>query len=140
MLYILCGIPGSGKTTYARKLAKELNAMLYSYDERPGANQLGKMNSSHVAMWQDILNDLNSGNDVICDDVHTTKKQRASILDALKDANCRKVLVVMSTPLNLCIERNANRPNRIPDIIIRSIYKTYDSPTLDEGWDEIIYI
>lgn len=31
-LYILCGLPGAGKTTYAKSLAKDKNAKLFSLD------------------------------------------------------------------------------------------------------------
>lgn len=139
MLYTLCGIPGSGKTTYSKQLAKQLNATLYSYDEQPDANKLGKIASSHRAMYQYIINDLQDGKDVICDDLHTTKQQRIDLINALEHIDCKKVLIVMNTPLDMCIERNENRSNRLSKCIITAINKTYEHPSLDEGWNEIIY-
>lgn len=32
-LYVLCGLPGSGKTTFSQKLKEKYNAKLYCYDE-----------------------------------------------------------------------------------------------------------
>jgi tRNA uridine 5-carbamoylmethylation protein Kti12 len=138
ILYAVCGIPGSGKTTYSRQLAKELGAKLYCYDERPDGNHLGKIESSHIEMWRDIFTDLNNGEDVICDDLHTTKRERVSILHAVNDSNCKKVLIVMETPLEVCLERNANRINRLPDNVVKAIHRSYEPPTFGEGWDEII--
>lgn len=139
MLYVLCGIPGSGKTTYAQRLANELGATLYSYDEQPDANRLGKLVSSHMEMWRHITNDLRNGKVVVCDDINTTKRQRLEVLSAFNNIECKKVLIVMNTPLNVCIERNENRPNRLPKCTITAINKTYEAPSLDEGWDQIIY-
>ena len=45
----------------------------------------------------------------------------------------------MNTPLEECICRNAQRPNPLPHFIVNSFYKKFEEPTLDEGWDEILY-
>lgn len=139
MLYIMCGPPGSGKTTYSQQLAQQLNAKLYCYDDIPQSSNPKKFEMLHKQMWSDILQDLQQGFDVVCDDLHTTLKQRSDILRALKSVECKKVLIVMTTPIWLCLERNQNRPNHLPDMVITSIHKTFEQPTLEEGWDEIIF-
>ena len=138
MIYILCGMPASGKTTYSQQLAKQLNAKLYCYDDIPQSSNPKKFEMLHKQMWANILNDLQQGFDVVCDDLHTTKKQRADILNAVKNAECEKVLIVLNTPLEICLERNRNRKRRLPDFVVTSIHKTFERPTLNEGWDKII--
>ena len=140
MLYILCGIPGSGKTIYSRTLARQLNAKLYCYDDIPQSSNPSKFEALHGRMWADILDDLRSNNAVVCDDLHTTKKQRIDILNAVKEVDCRKTLIVMNTPLEECIIRNANRKDRLPDCILTYIHKTFEPPDLSEGWSEILYL
>ena len=139
MLYVLCGIPGSGKTTYSQQLAEKLNAKLYCYDKIPGSSHPKKFVMLHKQMWMRISRDLREDHTVVCDDLHTTIKQRSDILNALKEVDCKKVLVVMTTPLEECLIRNRNRKARLPDFVLEDIHNKFEQPTLEEGWDEIIF-
>ena len=73
----------------------------------------------------------------MCDDLHTKPVWRNDILSAV-DASCRKIIIVMTTSLDECLRRNANRKARLPDFLLRSLHETFQFPTLDEGWDEIL--
>lgn len=140
MLHILCGIPGSGKSTLSRQLAEQHNAILHCYDDIPGAHSPSKQEGVHQAMYERIVQDLRDGKEVVCDDLHTTKDMRQKLLDALCGVECVKVLHVMQTPLDVCIERNRNRhPGRLPDFVVTGCHSRYEAPSLSEGWDEIIY-
>lgn len=139
-LYVLCGIPGSGKSTLAQQIAVQCNAKLHCYDSLPNAHTTGKTESVHEQMWGNIVADLVAGNDVVCDDLHTKKQWRQDILDALSDIECKKILVVMDTSLEKCLHRNANRATCLPDFVVCDLYNKYEPPTLDEGWDKIIYV
>lgn len=140
ILYILCGIPGSGKSTLAQKIAVQHTAKLHCYDSLPNAHTTGKTKTVHEQMWRDIAADLIAGNDVVCDDLHTKTQWRRDILDALYGVECKKILVVMDTPLEECLRRNANRTARLPNFVVCDLHGKYEAPTLDEGWDEIIYV
>ena len=89
-------------------------------------------------MIQPIVDALTNGKSAVADSVFTYVKQRKIILDAVKDISCRKILVYMTTPLDECLRRNANRKNHLPDFVVESFFQTIEPPTLDEGWDEII--
>lgn len=92
-------------------------------------------------MYAAIAQDLREGKTVVCDDLHTTKDKRKKLLAALDGIACTKVLHVMRTPLELCLERNRNRhPGRLPDFVVTDCYSRYEEPTLSEGWDDIQYI
>lgn len=137
-IYVLCGIPGSGKSTLAKKIAKEYNAKLYIFDELPGAHNPQTTKQVHQQMWSSIFEDLSNGYDVICDDLHTTVEWRNNILSTISNIKCKKILVVMNTPLEECLKRNVNRLACLPDFVLYDLYNKYESPTLNEGWDEII--
>lgn len=138
-LTVLCGIPGSGKTTLSEQLSIEQGAVLYCFDKRPGAFSPTKAAGARRQMWGDIAEDLRAGKSVVCDDLHTRVLLRKNLLTAVSDVDCHKVLVVMTTPFDECLRRNAARKARLPDILIRGINNAYEPPTLDEGWDEIVY-
>lgn len=137
-LIVLCGIPGSGKTTLSKQLAEQYNAKLYCFDNLPKAHHPKYANDVRTQMWLDIAEDLRNGHSIVCDDLHTKLKWRSGLLSAICGIPCEKKLVIMETPLQECIRRNANRKFRLPDNIIIRIHHSYETPIIDEGWDEII--
>lgn len=140
MLFVFCGIPGGGKTTLSKQLSEQHNAKLHCFDSLPNAHHPKYYESVRSQMWADITNDLRNGHAVVCDDLHTKLKWRKGLLSAVADTPCKKVLVVMTTPLEECLRRNANRERRLPDSVVANIHASYEPPTYDEGWDKIIYM
>lgn len=137
--YVLCGIPGSGKTTLSHKLSVEYNAKLYCYDDMPGANQPGTYTQTHVTMWKNVVHDLQEGVPVVVDDIHTTLAMRETALSALAGVDCKKTIIVMRTPYDVCVLRNASRVSHIPVSIIQSLHMRFQPPTFKEGWDNIVH-
>ncbi len=132
-LIILCGIPGSGKSTISKKISKKYNAIRLSFDE---------MNCfKYCQIIKPALEKLKKGNNVIIDALFDRKKYRNELLISIKDIKCKKTLIFMNTPLEECIRRNEQREgdSKLPIFIIEDIYNSFEPPTLDEGWDEIIY-
>lgn len=59
------------------------------------------------------------------------------LLEAVKDKPYKKTCIWIDTPLEECIQReDRNRPIEI--ILLHA--DTFEPPTYDEGWDEIIVI
>lgn len=137
--YVLCGIPGSGKTTFSQELANDTNSKLYHFDDIPESRDPVKSKDAKEKMYQEILKDLSTGHDVILDNLHTKLKWREDLLNIVKDINCKKILIVMTTSLEECLSRNRQRKARLPDFVIRTLSQNYEVPTIDEGWDEIIW-
>ncbi len=138
-LYVLCGIPASGKTTLARGLAEATNSKLYCFDDISGFNNPSKSKQLKQQMYNDVYNDLLAGNSIVIDDLHTQKEWRENLLFIVKDINCKKILIIMDTSLNECLSRNKKRKNRLPDFVIKLLHQRYESPSTEEGWDEIIW-
>jgi tRNA uridine 5-carbamoylmethylation protein Kti12 len=130
-LIVLCGIPGSGKSTISKQLAEEHNATCHSFDE------LRLLRRSDFIPY--IKDSLESNNNVVADAPHTDKKTRLELLNAIKHVDCKRILVFMNTPFDECVRRNAQRKNPLPFFILKSFEKELEIPTLDEGWDEILY-
>ena len=140
MLYVMCGIPASGKSTYAKQLASEQNAKLYVYDDIVGKHSILKRSSIYRQMWEDIVYDLSQGETVVYDDTTLTKNQRMDILKMCSHLDCDKVIIVMNTPFNVCVHRNEHREQRVIRSALLSARNTFQRPTLDEGWNDIIDI
>ena len=131
-LIVLCGIPGSGKTTMSKQLAKDYNAIHCSFDELNLARRQD--------LFPHITQSLEANHSVIADAPHTDKKIRMKLLQTTDHLDCKRILIFMNTPFEECVRRNASRQNPLPFFILQSFYQTMQPPTLDEGWDEIITI
>lgn len=113
---------------------------MHCFDKRKEAFNPQTASAVRLQMCEDIAEDLRKGNAVVCDDLHTLKRWRLDLLKAVSGIECRKVLVVMDTPVDECLRRNAKRSFHLPDTVIHHLSKSYEAPTLDEGWDEIVYV
>lgn len=129
LLIIFCGSPASGKTTLSKMISEERNVVRLSFDE------MGYL--QHKELIRPIIDALKNTENVVVDAVFTRISQRKLILDATKDIDCKRILIYMDTPLEECLRRNAQRPNPLPDFMVRDIYNSIELPTLDEGWDDI---
>lgn len=137
-LYLLSGIPGSGKTTLAHQLAEQHSATVHSYDDLPGANTKASMDGSVKQAWLHTIHaDLQNGKSVICDGLNLTVAERKELLFYVADVPCKKVLYVKVVPLETCLQRNRERKARLPDFVVEQSAERMEAPTKDEGWDAI---
>ena len=141
MLFIcLCGIPASGKSTFSKTNLSFENVKLYECDEFFNNIKNKKTNEIIHIFHQHICNDLAVGNNVIVDGTYTIKRTRLELLDAIKDIDCKKIIIVLTVALEECLLRNQNRDKKIPEYDINDMHKNFQFPELSEGWDEIIEI
>lgn len=139
-IYALYGLPGSGKTTYSTQLAEQCEAKIYHYDEFKIGSRPQDSEATHQRLFALIIEDLRNGHDVVLDDLHLALEWRTRLLRALDGVPCTKVLLVMTTPLDECICRDAGRPKPLGEHIIKHLHGRYQPPSLDEGWDDILFI
>lgn len=119
-LYVMIGIPGSGKSTFSRNvLCKMHNATHVSRDEIRGrfakdySEEFVKDNESLV--YKEYIDSIGVGllvGDVIADATQYTAKSRKNLLKNLSLNNVDVVYIVMNTPLKVCKERNSSRKGR----------------------------
>ena len=164
-LYVMVGIPASGKTSVCKELEKK-GVKIFSTDAirhelfgdealqyteewliehaYNGADEhLEKSDFASLEVfriqYERINAELKIGHDVVADAVNNSVKVRKKML-----SNCSKyadkiVANVMATPYELCLERNSKRDRTVPPYIMKLLADDYEEPTLDEGFDEIIY-
>lgn len=128
-VYVMCGVPGSGKTTTSKKMTEELGLERFSFDEMHCF--------SLESFMRPALEALQQGRSVVLDTVNLRVNVRKKVLQAMAGIPCKKVVVYMDTSLDECIRRNANREAHLPEHVIQSTYRALQKPTLDEGWDEV---
>lgn len=147
-LYVMCGIPGSGKS-YAAKQITEKFTKYVSRDEvrfsmlKEGQDyfsQERKVFSAFIGQIQALLND---GYNVIADATHLNRGSRAKLLNAL-DLDGVKVIAfdMFDVPFEVCVERNAQRSGRerVPDDAMKNMKRYSSRPTQAEGFDTILKV
>lgn len=139
--YMLSGLPGSGKSTYAEKL-KEEGVIIHSSDnireELGNVNDQSKNTEVFEILHKRIKNDLQDGKSVAYDATNINRKRRVSFLQELKNIPCNKTCVLVATPFEECLKQNNNRDRKVPEEVIWNMYKNFNVPCKQEGWDDII--
>lgn len=149
-LILMMGIPGCGKSTFAKKLAKWIpNTKIVSRDEiRFNLLKAGDEYFKHEKkVWKvfvKTINDyLHEGFNVIVDATHINRQSRSKILKEIgKDAYGRCDVFYMRTPIARCLRQNAQRDNRarVPEKVIKDFWERKKTPILEEGFDNIYYV
>lgn len=142
---ILCrGIPGSGKTTWAKQWALEDPEHRVRFNNDDIRNMLGKY---WVPSREDLvkslrsvflLNSMSYGFDIVIDNMNLNPKELEyynRVLDGWNNPEWVTPNVVKPKyslefkdffiPLQECIERDSKRPNPIGEEVIRKTYERY---------------
>ena len=140
-LIILCGLPGSGKTTYAIDYIKKYGGYRLSSDDirerlYGDASIQGNPHEVFSLMQSRAVAALNQGTTVVYDATGITRKDRAGIISA-----CPKFVQIechiIWAPIETCIKRDAARERTVGKDVIDRMVKRFQVPFYDEGIHDI---
>ena len=141
VLIVMCGLPASGKSTYAEWLAEsgifcsvcpdKIRGELYGDENIQGDGGL-VFTIAHAR-----IKDLGQGgNNVVFDATNTNAKRRKELVKKMRPYFDVIILKWFNTPINVCFERNAKRERQVPEEVIRHMAQNFfNKPTIDEGFD-----
>ena len=77
---------------------------------------------------------------IVFDAILVKKSEREPIIRAAKAHRISRIAVWFRTPLDMCLARNAARPQDevVPERGIRNVHAAVEPPTTDEGFDSVI--
>ena len=154
-LIMFCGVPGSGKSTEARRMAGSLTARgitieHISRDElrfsmiSDESEYFSKEKEVFSKFVEKMNNSLNKNDCTIIDATHISKASRAKILRRVENPNSVRLLVLyLTTPLDVCIQQNDLRAGRerVPHEAIERMAEQFEEPTEKEfvgfGFDTV---
>lgn len=138
-MIILVGLPGSGKSTYAKLLEKK-GYVVISQDT------LGDRKKCIRATREALLN----GKSVVIDRTNVSKKQRRFFLDIAEEFDILCECHILNSNPGICLERVKNRkghptmPLEMSDEekseIIQFFATDYETPTYLEGFYLVRYV
>lgn len=139
-LYIYCGIPGSGKSYYAKNVQSKVHYI--SRDEirfnmvEENEEYFSKEKAVFKLFSTSIAKVLEKGQDVIADATHISKASRAKLIRAIDNyfSKYKIACIVFDTPFEVCCERNAGREGRarVPDEVMRRFRSGWEFPEREE--------
>ena len=143
-LYYLVGLPGSGKSTYAKKLITENPSCEYlssdAIREEFYGNASCQDNNGMIfnVMLQRTIKALKEGKNVIYDATNVARKKRSGFLKSIpSNLKVNKKCIIVWARIDTCIERDLKRSRSVGEKVIRTILKRFQTPWFDEGWDDI---
>lgn len=149
-LYVLVGVPASGKTTWFRNQEWTEKCYYISTDRHVEAYALAHgrtysevfedyMPTAVENMVEEVVRARDGNIDIVWDQTSTTVASRRKKFDMLP--NYRKIAVVFNTPApDELAQRLASRPGKvIPQEVVQGMIDRFEMPTEQEGFDEIWY-
>jgi predicted kinase len=76
----------------------------------------------------------------IVDNTNVTKEDRQRYIQKVKDAGYKVIGYFMDAPVKDCVVRNTIRGDKVPSAAIRATYNRLQTPTLDEGFDQLFFV
>ncbi len=149
-LYMLVGVPGSGKSTWIKnqKWAKDIPVVSTDNFVEKYAEEQGKTYSEVFEEYMPIAVKLMANQvlicqanklDVIWDQTSTSVSTRAKKIRMLPEYY--KIAIVFKKPDDEELKRRlASRPGKnVPWSVVEQMWGSWEEPSLEEGFDEIWY-
>ena len=145
-LYVMVGIPGSGKSTFINTHCQS-NWKIVSRDQvrfsivREDEEYFSKEKKVFKTFIEEIVRGLKDYDVTVADATHLNQSSRLKLLNSL-GVNLRNVKVeaiVLRTSLETALERNSHRIGRelVPEESIKNMFNNFTLPKFEEGFDAI---
>ena len=136
---IMVGLPGSGKSTMAKKIGYKI----FSSDEYRqrlfgDVNDQSNNNNLFRILHKDIKDCLLSGESCILDATNINRKSRRQALAAVAGIPCHKVAFVVCPPWSTVVKQNSNRTRVVPMEALERMIRQFEFPQEFEGFDCIL--
>lgn len=145
-LIMMVGLPGSGKSTWAKNFAdKEVD--IHSSDDirEELLNDINNQENNSLVfetLHKRVKDSLCAGRTCIYDATNLNYRRRKDFVSRIKALNPEVFCICVFLPASYerCLERNRGRERVVPESVIREMREKFDPPMWTEGWDEILVI
>ena len=157
IVYVMVGVPGSGKSTWCKRVSSfldkcDIDNMIFSsdkYREKLFGDENDQTHNSEVfnELYKDMTCFMSRDFSRVAffDATNLTKKSRKELFKRFsnfKDGEVSFIAVVMSTPLEECINRDNGRKESgkrfVGKEVINKMFNKFSYPERNEGFADII--
>jgi predicted kinase len=151
-LYVLVGVPGSGKTTWVDNQSFDWKRTAYISTDKLVEIHAQSVGLSYSDVFKDYMPDavklmvedaqqaFEENLDIVWDQTSTTVASRARKLRMTPD-HYTKIAVVFQTPPADTHAQWLDRPGKeIPTEVIEDMISNFEEPMVHEGFDGIVYV
>lgn len=154
-IVLVCGLPGSGKSHFARQHfresghcrvnRKELRRLLYEMIHFGGEWSEAKYDASDEFLVKHVERKiiehlLQNKQKVLVDSTNVSVESRKGYLGIARQMRRSIGVIFLQTPAALCLERNRARPDAVPERVIANLAAALELPRSDEGFQEILVL
>ena len=148
-LYITVGLPGSGKSTYAKEFIKgkeieylSSDSLRAVYGKSEEDQTVTPLVFGHIKRKVDEF--LKDGKNVMVDATSVNRKERSDYINTAKKYGAKVVALVFKMDRQGLIDRNKKRGEQggrvVPDWVIDKMFAKFEEPSYSEGIDVMIYV
>lgn len=148
-LYIAVGLPGSGKSTYAKNFIKDKDIEYLSSDSLRAVYGKSEEDQTvtplvfgHIKRKVDEF--LKDGKNVLVDATSVNRRERSDYINSAKKYGAKVVAIVFKMDRQGLIDRNKKRGEQggrvVPDWVIDKMLAKFEEPSYSEGIDVMIYV
>lgn len=133
-LFMMKGLPASGKTTRAKEMCRNLGIKRVNKDDLRAMIDDGQWSADNEAMilrFRDaiIAETLTKGLDIVVDDTNLIPKHEQDLRQlAEKHGALFGVIDLTSVPLEICLRRDRARAKPVGDDVIKNMHRRWLSP------------
>lgn len=144
-LYILCGLPYAGKTTFRNALIKQFNFSYVSVDELINKKnlELSKMTQQdwdgvYFEAFENLKKLLTDGKTIILDIGNLKRCQRDDAKAVAENLEIKHILIYINTPMKEIerrreINQKTNERGHLDNILMDHAINMFEEPTPDEN-------
>src|SRR5262245_7977243 len=156
--HLICGLPCTGKTTYASALRADLDGVLftldrwlitlfgrYSIDDVGHEEHVRRVLACRELIWGSASELLRRGADVILDDGFFLRDNRMRTIGQAKQAGAAAKIHFIDTPMEVLQARLALRNANLPPYnfsigpeMLRGFVALFEVPGIDEGAELVV--
>ena len=142
VLIVLCGLPGSGKSTYANYLTEsghfecvstdQIRKELYGSENTQGnGKEVFTTAFLHLQAYGLVKKNC------VFDATNITPRARKKVVQGCRKYYDLIICKYINTPLDVCLHRNSRRERIVPTEVILRMANNFVMPSREEGFDYV---
>ena len=140
-LFVMCGLPGSGKSTFVAAMSSIPCICLDNLREEFYGDASIQGSGAYIFNTgiERIKSAFRSYDTVIYDATNIDRRARKSVMGNLPMVD-RFICVWIDTPVNECLKRNEMRERHVPREVIERMNRKFEIPTEEEGFAAVWHL